>query len=231
MAHEIAHQWFGDAATETGWKHLWLSEGFATYMTHCYLENKYGHDTLKKGMEKDRTTLLAFENKRLTAVVDTTVKGDYMQLLNPNSYEKGGWVLHMLRRKLGDTLFWKGMRTYFKKDDNLNANTADFEHIMEQSSGQNLQVFFKQWLYTAGHPEIKLNWKYDTMQKQAVLTFVQKQDGLFDFPLEYKIDGKLYKLNISQRETTVKIDLAAKPVDIVLDPDVNLLAGFEVVAQ
>ena len=113
MAHEIAHQWFGDCATETRWEHLWLSEGFATYMTHCYLENKYGADTLKKGMQKDRSTLIAYEKVRLTSVVDTTVGRDYMQLLNPNSYEKGGWVLHMLRRRLGDDLFWKGISTYY----------------------------------------------------------------------------------------------------------------------
>ncbi|HEY6900821.1 MAG TPA: M1 family metallopeptidase, partial [Puia sp.] len=120
MAHEIAHQWFGDAATETQWQYLWLSEGFATYMTHCYLENKYGIDTLKKGMIKDREKLVAFEKKRWTPIVDTTEKEDFMKLLNPNSYEKGGWVLHMLRRRIGDQAFWKGISTYYATYRNKN---------------------------------------------------------------------------------------------------------------
>src|SRR5581483_4664886 len=102
-----------DAVTETAWQHLWLSEGFATYMTHCYLESQYGPDTLKAGLRKDRTSVITFEKKRLTPVIDSTVKGDYMTLLNPNSYQKGGWVLHMLRRRTGDSLFWKAISTYY----------------------------------------------------------------------------------------------------------------------
>ncbi len=98
MAHEIAQQRFGDAVTEKSFAHLWLSEGFATFMTNVYLENKYGADTLKKRLIADRTKVLRFEKLRLTPVVDTAVKNNYMQLLNANSYQKGGWVLHMLRR-------------------------------------------------------------------------------------------------------------------------------------
>src|SRR6266700_2106852 len=86
LAHEIAHQWFGDMATETDWSHLWLSEGFATYMTILYFEKKY---------EKP--------------VVDSSVT-NYMELLNANSYQKGGWILHMLRMEAGDSAFWKGIR-------------------------------------------------------------------------------------------------------------------------
>ena len=121
MAHEIAHQWFGDAASEKSFSNLWLSEGFATYMTNVYLENKYGTDTLRKRLIADRTNVFKFEEKRNSPVVDTTVKGNYMQLLNANSYQKGGWVLHMLRRKLGENMFWKGIRAYYKKYDGGNA--------------------------------------------------------------------------------------------------------------
>jgi len=231
MAHEIAHQWFGDAAGEKTWANLWLSEGFATYMTNCYLEHKYGPDTLKKREAADRRTAIGFESRHLTPVVDTTVKTNFKRLLNANSYQKGGWALHMLRRKLGDTLFWKGIRAYYAKYDGHNANTADFERVMEQASGQNLQQFFKQWLYTTGHPDIKVTWSYNADEKAVHIAFTQKQTTLFDFPMEYSIDGKLYKINIAQKETSVSIPTATKPVSVVMDPDVNVLAVFEVAEQ
>jgi len=228
MAHEIAHQWFGDAVTETSFKNLWLSEGFATYMTNCYLEHKYGSDTLKKRMAKDRKKVIRFERERLTPVVDTAVKRNYLQLLNANSYEKGAWVLHMLRRKLGDTIFWKGIRAYYAKYENLNANTTDFEKIMEEVSGLDLSAFFKQWLYTSGHPHVLFKWAYDTVKKEVQINITQKQNTLFEFPLEYKLDGQLYTVNIKDKETTVNIPSADKPGAIMIDPDVNLLADFEV---
>ena len=227
MAHEIAHQWFGDAVTETAWRHLWLSEGFATYMTHCYLDSRYGADTLKRGMEKDRATVIAFEKKRLTPVVDSTVKDDYMTLLNPNSYQKGGWVLHMLRRKIGDSLFWKAISTYYKTYRNGNASTEDFEKIAGTASGQDLHSFFQQWLYTPGHPKVRLEWHYDDANNALFITTTQLQPISFEFPLELSIDGKPYTIQLTAKTNQVRIPLIAEPTTIVPDPNVNLLAEFE----
>lgn len=255
MAHEIAHQWFGDAATETQWKHLWLSEGFATYMTLCYLENKYGIDTLRAGLRKDRAKVIAFEKRRFTPIVDTGVRGDYMQLLNPNSYEKGGWVLHMLRRALGDTTFWKGISTYYTSYRNKNASSADFEHVMEAVSGKDLDIFFHQWLNIPGHPHVTVSWKYDRDKKSVGIDFTQHDvapshatgnsapgashlathptadaaDPLFTFPLEYSIDGVLHHVDIHDRITHVDLPLAQQPTAITPDPNVNLLADFDVI--
>ncbi|HWB92906.1 MAG TPA: M1 family aminopeptidase [Puia sp.] len=235
MAHEIAHQWFGDAATETQWKHLWLSEGFATYMTLCYLENKYGPDTLRKSLARDRKKVIAFEKTRLTPVIDTSVKQDYMQLLNPNSYEKGGWVLHMLRRRIGDTLFWKGISTYYTTYRNKNASSADFEKIMDKVSGQNLDGFFHQWLDQPGHPHVTIACKYDPDKKTLSIDFTQHAtatastpgDRLFEFPLEYSIDGNLHTVDIKGEHTHVDLPFPEKPVAITPDPNVNLLADFD----
>lgn len=218
MAHEIAHQWFGDAATETQWEHLWLSEGFATYMTHCYLENKYGPDTLKKGMAKDREKLIAFEKKRLTPIVDTSIKDDYMKLLNPNSYEKGGWVLHMLRRRIGDDNFWKGVSSYYTTYRNKNASSADLEKIMETASGQDLHAFFSQWLDKPGHPNLKVE------QKELSVTLTQTNEQLFEFPLEYSINGVLHTININDRITTIQLPSGA---NLTFDPNCNTLVSFE----
>jgi len=226
MAHEIAHQWFGDAATETQWQHLWLSEGFASYMTHCYLENRYGVDTLKAGMKRDRTTIFSFEKKRLTPVVDSSIKKDFMELLNPNSYQKGSWVLHMLRRKMGDSLFWKSISTYYTTYRNSNASTEDLEKAMETVGGHDLHTFFHQWLYTPGHPEIKLEWHYDTANSSLFITTTQLQPTPFEFPLELSIDGALHTIEITTRINQVRIPLTAEPTTIIPDPDTNILAEF-----
>lgn len=228
MAHEIAHQWFGDAATETQWYHLWLSEGFATYMTHCYLENKYGVDTLKKGMGSDRRKLIAYEKRRMTPIIDTGVHNDFMQLLNPNSYEKGGWVLHMLRRRIGDDLFWKGIAKYYATYRNKNASSDDFAKIMSTVSGQDLTAFFHQWLTTPGHPHIVATQHYDNDAKQLVITFTQSGEHLFNFPLEYSVDGTLHHADIQGATTKVQLPLPAQPGKLVLDPNVNVLADFEI---
>src|SRR3984957_1357556 len=228
MAHEIAHQWFGDAASEKSFAHLWLSEGFATYMTNVYLENKYGIDTLKKRLKTDRNTVLRFEKRRSTPVVDTTVKSNFMQMLNANSYQKGGWVLHMLRRKLGDVLFWKGIRAYYAKYDGGNANTDDFKKVMAKAAEQNLDQFFTQWLYTAGTPHLAITWTYDETKRNVAITIKQNQENLFEFPLEFSVDGKLHTISIKDKVTTINLSSPAKPASFLIDPNVNLLASFEV---
>ncbi|MEO3402300.1 M1 family metallopeptidase [Mucilaginibacter sp. CAU 1740] len=227
MAHEIAHQWFGDGASEKSFGHLWLSEGFATYMTSLYLENKYGVDTLKKRLSADRRKVIAFEKARLTPVVDTAVKSNYMQLLNANSYEKGNWVLHMLRRKLGDDIFWKGVRNYYAKYQGGNANTDDLRRVMEQTSGKDLKQFFTQWLRTAGHPKLAVKWTWDDKESNLTINVLQNQDFVYHFPLEVSVDGQIITIQVKEKSATLHYKLKAKPADVKIDPNVNLLATFD----
>lgn len=228
LAHEIAHQWFGDAITETDWQHLWLSEGFATYMTLLYMEHTYGSDTLRSSLREDREKIIEFAKTRQTPVVDTTVHSNYMQLLNANSYEKGSWVLHMLRRKIGDEAFWTGIRQYFKDYNGRNACTDDFRKEMEKASGKDLQRFFMQWLYTATMPELQVNLGYNENTRTVKMEVVQQQATLFEFPLEYTLDKKkpLQTVQVKDRVTTIIIPAEKKPAGIWLDPDTNLLANI-----
>ncbi len=151
-----------------------------------------------------------------------------MQLLNANSYQKGSWVLHMLRRKLGDTLFWKGIRNYYAKYDGGNANTDDLRRVMELSSGQNLEQFFKQWLYTPGHPQLNIKWKYDATKSGVEMSIAQTQNILFEFPLEISIGNQLHIISVKNKNTIVHFPVKEKPSAISIDPNINLLAGFEV---
>ncbi len=233
LAHEIAHQWFGDAATEADWPHIWLSEGFATEMTHLYLESKYGRDTLVKALEADRRTVIAFTKRKKVPVVDTSAGTNIMQLLNTNSYQKGGWVLHMLRNELGDKIFWKAVQEYYAGFRNKNAYTKDLQQVFEKVSGKNLDVFFKQWLYTPENPTLKFTWSYDEATKNLTATVEQLTNTVFVFNLRYAIgkpggDGITKSVAINQRITTFTTNLDGKlPIDKVanvsLDPFCELL--------
>ena len=229
MAHEIAHQWFGDAASETSFAHLWLSEGFATYMTNVYLENKYGEDILKQRLTEDRKTVFAFEKEHFAPVVDTTVKGDFMQLLNANSYQKGGWVLHMLRRKIGDEAFWQGIRSYYAKYNGGNASTEDLQAEMQNAYGHPLERFFKQWLYTPGHLQLSVKWRFDPKEKVVDLEVGQIQNEPYEFRLELSINGEIHHVDIKDKFATFQIPVTGEATSVVLDPNVNLLAEFELV--
>ncbi|KAA8485314.1 M1 family metallopeptidase [Arcticibacter tournemirensis] len=228
VAHEIAHQWFGDAATEKDWSHVWLSEGFATYLSNVYLEDKYGPDSLRRLMTQQRNKVLKFEKKRFTPIIDH-VQSDYMQILNANSYEKAAWVLHMLRREMGDAAFWKATRKYYKKYRNKNADTDDLLRIFEQVAGKDLDTFFNQWLYRAGNPKLTLNWRYRADSKNLILRVTQEQPELYQLPFEFSIPGEpgLRSVLLKDRVTTVEVPVASVPASVIPDPNVNLMAEIK----
>lgn len=226
LAHEIAHQWFGDMATEKSFAHLWLSEGFATYLTHIYTESKYGTDSLAKRMQDERVEIIDFVKYAHKPVVDSV--SALMQLLNANSYQKGSWVLHMLRRQLGDSVFKKAIRKYYESYAGKNADTKDLQKIFETVSGKNLEKFFTQWLYSTVNPNLKVRWKYLARGKKIQLDIEQLQPGrVFTLPLEIEINmgGKkiIMPLNIENKTQRFTWASPKKPSKISLDPKTSLL--------
>jgi aminopeptidase N len=222
MAHEIVHQWFGDMASEKSFAHLWLSEGFATYLTDIYFENRYGKDSANKRLEKEREEVAAFVRKNDHPVVDTTT--DLMSLLNANSYQKGAWVLHMLRGEAGDSLFRKIIQTYYQQFKGGNADTRDFEAVAEKVSGKDLKWFFDQWLYAPGIPELAIQTK---MEKDGVKLKIGQGRHLFRFPLDIAFvmaDGtsRTERLWIKDKETECKLKMG-KPAKVIIDPEKKLL--------
>lgn len=228
IAHEIVHQWFGNSASEENWHHIWLSEGFATYFTNLYFEHQYGKEAFLERIESERKKVIHYAKKNLVPVVDTNIV-DYNQLLNPNSYEKGGWVLHMLRKELGDSIFWKGIRNYYEKFKYSNAVSEDFQRAMEEVSGKNLTGFFQQWLYQAGHPELTVNWKYNNTKGFVKIEVKQTQEkNIFFFPLEIEItyDDKTSSkktIIVTEKKESYKIEVNQEVCDIIIDPDSWLL--------
>jgi aminopeptidase N len=227
LAHEIAHQWFGNMATEKSFAHLWLSEGFATYFTTLFFENKYGKNKAAEIRKEDREQVIYFTETDKTPVVNIA-ETDFMNLLNENNYQKGGWILHMLRQQLGDSVFKKSIRKYYAVYAGKNADTEDLQKIFEDVSGKNLNPFFKQWLYTPGIPKLDIKWKYNTKEKNIAVTVKQLQQTPFSFPLEIGYQsGPIVNARkivaISRQTETFKIPMAQKPSSLIADPDVNLL--------
>lgn len=225
MAHEIAHQWFGNSVTENDWYHIWLSEGFATYLTAVYQEKTYGKGKFDETMKSARDRVIVYFSESPKPVVDTTVT-NLMRLLNANSYQKGAWVLHMLRHELGDDLFWKGMRLYYVNYKNKNALTSDFQMVMEKVSNKDLGIFFNQWLFTAGQPDLKITTSLGKRIGFTDLIIEQTQDFLFSFDIELQIKDlkglHTFKIPVSDRITRKTLRIG-KIIEIIPDPDINLL--------
>lgn len=229
VSHEIAHQWFGDAVTETQWSHLWLSEGFATYFGALFFEHADGVDNFRERMRSSRTRVVGSDVVRSTPVIDED-EPSLFALLNDNNYPKGGWVLHMLRRHLGDDDFFAGMRTYYRRYLHKTALTDEFRAVMEEQSGENLETFFDQWLEAPGFPVLDVSWTWSSERGGVTATVLQVQPDswpAFVAPvdLEFTVNGDAVRhvADMQGRTTEVFIPLAAEPSEVVVDPDVWLL--------
>ena len=229
MAHEIAHQWFGNSASEANWYHIWLSEGFATYFTHVYFEMVHGKEEAVKRLKRDRAAILSWPMAEQLAVVDSRI-ADLNQLLNLNSYEKGSWILHMLRDRVGDEAFFQGIKDYCAAFKFGNALSVDLENAMEKASGLDLDAFFKQWLYRPGFPKLDVEWKWSKGKKTVNIQLTQTQKGdPFVFPLDIAfLDADDQMIQTSTIEVTslsqkASFTIPKAPASLVLDPNVKLL--------
>jgi len=228
LAHEIAHQWYGNTVTESDWPHLWLSEGFATYLTALYLEHARGESALTRYMTSARERVAQFHEKNPDEPLVDTTFSDPTELLNTNPYQKGAWVLHMLRREVGTETLWDGLRAYYDRYRNQNASTRDFRAVMEDVSGQDLKLFFDQWTRRPGHPVIEGTWRYAEAAGECVVTLRQTQEEPpFEVPVEVAFGDtpmQTTTLFLSDREEQARVDCPQAPSSVTLDPNTELLA-------
>jgi aminopeptidase N len=237
VAHETAHQWFGDAVTEREWGHLWLSEGFATYFEKLWTRHAMGDSAFRAGMAEIRDEVVKSPVTAERPVLDTAER-DYMQLLNSNSYQKGGWTLHMLRAQVGDSAFFRGVRAYYLAHRHGTALTADLQRAVEEASGQQLGWFFDQWLRRPGVVEAQVAWRWDPGERRLVLDVTQ--EGRFPpyrFPLPLAVvdsAGRAHTVTVEvpaerRARLTPAIALDGPPRQIAADPDVTVLGTVSVV--
>ncbi|MDX6559467.1 MAG: aminopeptidase [Blastocatellia bacterium] len=225
VAHEIAHQWFGDSVTESTWADLWLSEGFATYFAGLFIEKQEGEDAFREYMQNAAARYFAYERQHNAPIHDSETQ-DLMKLLNPNNYEKGAWVLHMLRRRLGDEDFFKGLRDYYNAHHEGNATTDDLLLALEKSSGKNLKEFFARWVYGAGHPVYELSSHLTGDSLTIVLKQTQSSEAFLDpVPVEISNGETKQRITISPKGklASVRVHTKGQPTSIQIDPDGALL--------
>jgi len=230
VAHEIAHQWFGDSVTESTWADLWLSEGFATYFAGLFIEKYDGQDAFHDYLRGAAERYFNYEKQRNAPIHDTETQ-DLMKLLNENNYEKGAWVLHMLRHRLGDEAFFRGLRSYYNAHREGNATTEDLRTALEQSSGKNLREFFARWVYGAGHPIYELTSGSAELaggEKELTILLKQTQDGeafLDPVPIEITNGGEKIRITVQPKGklATAHIRTRSGPISIQVDPDQTLL--------
>ncbi len=232
VPHEVAHQWFGDSVTPGDWDHLWLSEGIATYFNALFYEHLEGAEAMKQWMTHSAEAVKKYHREHPGPVVDPSVK-DISRKLNALTYDKGAWILHMLRAVLGDEVFFRGIRHYYGLHAEGTVLTSDFQRVMESESGKSLHDFFSQWLYQPGWPDYQITWHWNDRTSETELTVRQIQEtGLFDMPVDlmFRCTGRTERrtLQISSESKTFALPLPCKPHAMEVDPDGKLLKNVTV---
>jgi aminopeptidase N len=232
LAHEMAHQWFGDAVTEREWGHLWLSEGFATYFAALWDRSARGDTAFRRTMSKIRDKVLRDSIVATRPVLDTA-QTDYLALLNANSYQKGAFVLYMLNRELGDSAFFRGLKSYYATYRHGTALSDDLRRELEKSSGRSLSQFFEQWLRRPGVAEPAIGWAFDRAAGRVSLSVLQQWPrGAYELPLTVVVtDAENVQTRVvvtvpAEARATVALPgrFARAPKSLGFDPDSTLLA-------
>ncbi|HKS36989.1 MAG TPA: M1 family aminopeptidase [Verrucomicrobiae bacterium] len=234
VAHELAHQWFGDLVTCKDWSHIWLNEGFATYYEALYDLHAHGRDEFLYNMLNNMRGFINTTNDTIPIV--------WRKFDSPNeqfgfrAYPKGAWVLHMLRSQLGEDLYRRCIKTYVERHAYGNVVTEDLNAVIEELSGRTFDRFFDQWVYHAHHPELQIEYAWDERARLAKLTVRQSQKlsedvVLFSFPLKVRFNTKEGRIS---KEVTVKekaedfyLPLSSAPEVVRIDPDLGLLAKID----
>lgn len=235
VIHEIAHQWFGCAVTESDWDDVWLSEGFATYFTALFIEHAYGRDAFVKEMQDARRITFNFYNENPTHTIVHNNLSDMSKVTSSHTYQKGAWVLHMLRNMLGDEKFEAGIRNYYRTYMNATASTKDFQYEMERVSGLDLTAFFKQWLNQGGKLTLNGTWRYNTTAKviEVDLQQVQSDGTSFSVPIEIGIYKKgqlipeIRTVELTGTSGKFTLNYTEEPERVVIDPRTVLLAEWK----
>ena len=230
VAHEMAHQWFGDLVTCKDWSHIWLNEGFATYYQVLYHGYKNGRDYLLYDLYGNARGVTSAPND-----TNSIVRRNYhdpFEMFNYLAYPKGSWVLHMLRSQLGADLYRRCIKTYLDRHRYGNVTTDDLRAVIEELSGKSYDQFFDQWLYHAHFPELDVAYSWDESTKLAKVSIKQTQELservlLFRFPLTIRFKGKFGTIDRVMEVKAAAEDfyfpLESAPTIVRIDPEYTVL--------
>ncbi|MGL4464155.1 MAG: M1 family aminopeptidase, partial [Planctomycetia bacterium] len=231
IAHELAHQWWGDLLTCKDWSHLWLNEGFATYCEWLWMQHAEGDDAVQERMLRDGEAARS-DGPKKRPVVDRyyTSPGS---MFDARSYPKGAWVVHMLRQRVGDVAFFAGLKQYLTEYRHRTVETDDLRLVFERTTGRSLERFFHDWTERPGHPVVEVNQSYDADAKAVLITVKQTQTGdAFHFPLkvEVRVPGAepiASEIEVVAKEAFLRVPTTAEPMLVRVDPDLTVLCEMK----
>src|SRR5271163_714586 len=234
VAHELAHQWWGDLLTCRDWAHAWLNEGFATYFEALWCEENLGADEFAWNVRQDREAYLDEDANHYRRPIVCNRYRTPIELFDRHLYEKGSLVLHMLRRVTGDALFFKSLNLYCTRHRGANVITQDLQRAFEDTTGRNLDFFFDQWVYKEGHPEIEVSSSFDDKKKLLSVTVKQTHKtgdtiaSAFSFPVTIALmdaDGRevRHRVEINAREQGFTFAMDKAPKAVRFDPEHDIL--------
>lgn len=233
VAHELAHQWFGDLVTCEDWSQIWLNEGFASYYELLFKNHKDGRDAFLYALYENANE---FINKPVSEDSRPVVFRKYdvpLELFGYLVYPKGAWVLHMLRSQLGEELYRQCIRTYLERHQFGNVETHDLMEVVEELSGRSWDQFFDQWVFRPHRPELQVRYEWNEQKKLAKVTIAQTQQltndiALFRFPLTIRFKGPFgvadRTVDLKEKEEAFYFPLESAPKIVRIDPDYTLLA-------
>ena len=230
VAHELAHQWWGDVVTCRDWSQLWLNEGFATYFEDLFTEHERGTDEMQYELFRSAESIkLADQSLGRKPIVSNNSYAT-------NLYNRGAWVLHMLRNILGDRSFWRALKFYIRRYEFGNVDTHELKLAIEDATGQNLQWFFDQWVYKAGYPRLSIRTSWNNEQKDLSVDITQTQlldslTGVFRLPLHIECttsrEMKRTSVWLTQQHQMVHVPLEEPPLMIIIDRGQNVLKALD----
>ncbi len=235
-AHELAHQWFGDLVTCKHWSHAWLNESFATYFDALFAEHDLGYEEFNYEMYRNLVSYLDEDTQKYRRSIVTNLFKEPSDIFDRHLYQKGSWILHMLRWELGEDLWWKIINHYVKKFSHKSVETLDLVNCIEEVTGKNMRKFFDQWVFKAGHPDMRVIFSFDDKKKELSLRISQEQKPndetpFFSFPLEIEVvtksGKKVYNENIESNQHLFKYKLSSVPLMIRIDPEWKILKKMD----
>jgi len=213
VAHELAHQWFGDLLVINHWSHAWVKEGMATYSEVLWTDDQYGAEEAAYYRLGEMRSYLSEDKSRYRRPMVTHIYREPIELYDRHIYEKGACVYHMIRTELGDDLFWQAIHGFVNKFAHKTVETLDLIRTIEETTGRNLRFLFDQYVYRGGHPDFKVAYQWDADSHLAKITVTQtqakagdksSQSGLFDLRIPIGI-GYVENGAVSVQPITVRI--------------------------
>jgi len=233
ISHELCHQWTGDYITCKSWEHIWLNEGWATYGSALWNEQRYGEDGYLDSIRGSFDVARRDKTSNDLPMCSPVYERPFETFRRPaNPYPKGSSILHMLRMMLGDDVFWKGVRLYMSRHGLGVAETSDFRYALEEVSGRSLEWFFDQWCYRPGAPELNVKVQYDGEKRELMVDVdqMQKIDARtpafrFALPVVARTASgdHTYTIDVTEKTTSFRTTLDGPPSIVAIDPHLNVL--------